>query len=100
MGRGRWSVKLGPPFRETCLLGIVGAIVGGYVFRMFGASGVSGLNIYSLNRCGDRLDRVLGYLPRDKGGYVKSLRRELSTTLNEPSITIAPRIRVLLAKRE
>ena len=29
-------------------LGIVGAIVGGYVFRMFGASGVSGLNIYSL----------------------------------------------------
>jgi uncharacterized membrane protein YeaQ/YmgE (transglycosylase-associated protein family) len=30
------------------LLGIVGAVVGGWLFRMFGASGVSGLNIYSL----------------------------------------------------
>ena len=30
------------------ILGIVGAIVGGYVFTLFGASGVSGLNIYSL----------------------------------------------------
>jgi uncharacterized membrane protein YeaQ/YmgE (transglycosylase-associated protein family) len=30
------------------ILGIVGAIVGGFVFRAFGASGVTGLNIYSL----------------------------------------------------
>ncbi|MBV8072175.1 MAG: GlsB/YeaQ/YmgE family stress response membrane protein [Acidobacteriaceae bacterium] len=30
------------------ILGIVGAIVGGFVFRFFGASGVTGLNIYSL----------------------------------------------------
>ena len=30
------------------LLGIVGAIVGGWLFRTFGASGVSGLNLYSL----------------------------------------------------
>ncbi|HZS54461.1 MAG TPA: GlsB/YeaQ/YmgE family stress response membrane protein [Bryobacteraceae bacterium] len=30
------------------ILGIVGAIVGGYVFSLFGASGVTGLNIYSL----------------------------------------------------
>ena len=30
------------------ILGIVGAIVGGWLFRMFGASGVTGLNIYSL----------------------------------------------------
>jgi uncharacterized membrane protein YeaQ/YmgE (transglycosylase-associated protein family) len=30
------------------LLGIVGAVVGGWLFRMFGASGVTGLNIYSL----------------------------------------------------
>jgi uncharacterized membrane protein YeaQ/YmgE (transglycosylase-associated protein family) len=29
-------------------LGIVGAVVGGYVFRLFGESGVTGLNIYSL----------------------------------------------------
>jgi uncharacterized membrane protein YeaQ/YmgE (transglycosylase-associated protein family) len=30
------------------LLGIVGAIVGGWVFRLFGASGVTQLNLYSL----------------------------------------------------
>lgn len=30
------------------LLGIVGAIVGGFLFNAFGASGVSGLNLYSL----------------------------------------------------
>ena len=29
-------------------LGIVGAIVGGFVFSLFGATGVTGLNIYSL----------------------------------------------------
>ena len=30
------------------LLGIVGAIVGGWLFNMFGATGVTGLNLYSL----------------------------------------------------
>lgn len=30
------------------LLGIVGAVVGGFLFNAFGASGVSGLNLYSL----------------------------------------------------
>ena len=30
------------------VLGIVGAVVGGYLFNVFGASGVTGLNIYSL----------------------------------------------------
>ena len=30
------------------VLGIVGAIVGGFVFSLFGAAGVTGLNIYSL----------------------------------------------------
>jgi uncharacterized membrane protein YeaQ/YmgE (transglycosylase-associated protein family) len=29
-------------------LGIVGAVVGGYIFAFFGAEGVSGLNIYSM----------------------------------------------------
>ncbi len=29
------------------ILGIVGAIVGGFVFTTFGASGVTGLNLYS-----------------------------------------------------
>jgi uncharacterized membrane protein YeaQ/YmgE (transglycosylase-associated protein family) len=29
-------------------LGIVGAVVGGWVFTMFGAHGVSGVNLYSL----------------------------------------------------
>jgi uncharacterized membrane protein YeaQ/YmgE (transglycosylase-associated protein family) len=30
------------------ILGIVGAVVGGYLFNLFGSSGVTGLNIYSL----------------------------------------------------
>jgi uncharacterized membrane protein YeaQ/YmgE (transglycosylase-associated protein family) len=30
------------------VLGIVGAIAGGWLFNLFGAAGVSGLNIYSL----------------------------------------------------
>ena len=30
------------------LLGIVGAVVGGWLFNRFGATGVTGLNLYSL----------------------------------------------------
>ena len=30
------------------VLGIIGAIVGGFLFSYFGAGGVSGLNLYSL----------------------------------------------------
>lgn len=30
------------------VLGIVGAIVGGFLFSLFGAEGVSGLNLYSM----------------------------------------------------
>ncbi|RWE64649.1 MAG: GlsB/YeaQ/YmgE family stress response membrane protein [Mesorhizobium sp.] len=30
------------------VLGIIGAVVGGLIFSAFGASGVTGLNIYSL----------------------------------------------------
>ena len=30
------------------ILGVVGAIVGGWLFNQFGASGVTGLNLYSL----------------------------------------------------
>ena len=30
------------------LLGIVGAVAGGWLFHIFGAPGVSGLNLYSL----------------------------------------------------
>ena len=30
------------------VLGIVGAVVGGFIFSLFGSSGVTGLNLYSL----------------------------------------------------
>jgi len=30
------------------LLGIIGAVLGGWLFNRFGASGVTGLNLYSL----------------------------------------------------
>jgi len=38
----------GQGFWLDIALGIVGALVGGFVFDLFGASGVSGLNIYSM----------------------------------------------------
>jgi len=40
--------KTGEGLIRDVLLGIVGAIIGGYLFNLFGAPGVSGLNLYSL----------------------------------------------------
>ena len=40
--------KTGEGMILDIVLGIVGAIVGGFLFNAFGASGVSGLNLYSL----------------------------------------------------
>ena len=40
--------KTGEGFVFDVLLGIVGAVVGGFLFRLVGAAGVSGLNVYSL----------------------------------------------------
>jgi uncharacterized membrane protein YeaQ/YmgE (transglycosylase-associated protein family) len=41
-GAGREGLLL------NIVLGVVGAEVGGWVFRLFGMSGVTGLNVYSL----------------------------------------------------
>jgi uncharacterized membrane protein YeaQ/YmgE (transglycosylase-associated protein family) len=40
--------KQGEGLVMDIVLGVVGAVVGGWVFRMFGMAGVTGLNIYSL----------------------------------------------------
>jgi len=40
--------KSGAGLIMDILLGVVGAFVGGFLFRAFGGQGVSGLNIYSL----------------------------------------------------
>ncbi|HEY2842478.1 MAG TPA: GlsB/YeaQ/YmgE family stress response membrane protein [Bryobacteraceae bacterium] len=40
--------KSGEGFLMDILLGIVGAVLGGWLFSAFGAAGVTGLNIYSL----------------------------------------------------
>jgi uncharacterized membrane protein YeaQ/YmgE (transglycosylase-associated protein family) len=40
--------KSGEGFLLDIVLGIVGAVVGGWLFRSAGMSGVTGLNIYSL----------------------------------------------------
>jgi uncharacterized membrane protein YeaQ/YmgE (transglycosylase-associated protein family) len=40
--------KSGDGFFLDIILGVVGAVVGGWVFHFFGAAGVTGLNIYSL----------------------------------------------------
>ncbi|MGH7106970.1 MAG: GlsB/YeaQ/YmgE family stress response membrane protein [Acetobacteraceae bacterium] len=40
--------KQGEGMLLDIVLGVIGAVVGGWVFHVFGMSGVSGLNIYSL----------------------------------------------------
>ena len=40
--------KSGEGFFLDIILGIVGAVVGGWLFSFFGGHGVTGLNIYSL----------------------------------------------------
>jgi len=40
--------KTGEGLILDIVLGIVGAVVGGWLFSMFGMSGVTGLNLYSL----------------------------------------------------
>ncbi len=40
--------KSGEGFFLDIVLGIVGAIVGGFIFSLFGAGGVTGFNLYSM----------------------------------------------------
>jgi uncharacterized membrane protein YeaQ/YmgE (transglycosylase-associated protein family) len=40
--------KSGSGMLIDIVLGIVGAVVGGYIFTFFGAQGVTGVNIYSI----------------------------------------------------
>jgi uncharacterized membrane protein YeaQ/YmgE (transglycosylase-associated protein family) len=40
--------RTGEGFLVDIGLGIVGAVVGGWLFQLFGAAGVTGLNLYSL----------------------------------------------------
>jgi uncharacterized membrane protein YeaQ/YmgE (transglycosylase-associated protein family) len=40
--------RQGQGFWLDVALGIVGALVGGFLFDLFGASGITGLNIYSM----------------------------------------------------
>jgi uncharacterized membrane protein YeaQ/YmgE (transglycosylase-associated protein family) len=40
--------KQGEGFALDVVLGIVGAVVGGFVFNLLGASGVTGVNLYSM----------------------------------------------------
>jgi uncharacterized membrane protein YeaQ/YmgE (transglycosylase-associated protein family) len=40
--------KSGEGFFLDIVLGIVGAVIGGYLFQTFGMAGVSGVNLYSI----------------------------------------------------
>ena len=40
--------RQGQGFWLDIALGIIGAVVGGFLFDLFGASGITGLNIYSM----------------------------------------------------
>lgn len=41
-------MKSGHGLIEDIILGVIGAFVGGFIFNLFGQSGVTGLNIYSI----------------------------------------------------
>jgi uncharacterized membrane protein YeaQ/YmgE (transglycosylase-associated protein family) len=43
--------KSGKGFLLDIVLGIVGAVVGGWLFQKFGKMGVTGLNLYSILVC-------------------------------------------------
>jgi len=43
--------KTGEGFLLDIVLGIVGAVVGGWLFQKFGNMGVTGLNLYSILVC-------------------------------------------------
>jgi len=45
---GKIVNREGQGFWLNIALGIVGALVGGFLFSLFGASGVTGLNIWSM----------------------------------------------------
>ena len=45
---GKIVNREGQGFWLNIAFGIVGALVGGFLFDLFGASGVTGLNIYSM----------------------------------------------------
>lgn len=40
--------KSGEGFFMDIVLGVIGAVVGGWLFAKFGAAGVTGLNLYSI----------------------------------------------------
>ena len=40
--------RQGQGFWLDIVLGIIGALVGGFLFDLFGATGITGLNIYSM----------------------------------------------------
>ncbi len=40
--------RAGEGFLMDIVLGIVGAVVGGFIFQEFGAAGITGFNLYSM----------------------------------------------------
>jgi uncharacterized membrane protein YeaQ/YmgE (transglycosylase-associated protein family) len=40
--------KSGEGFLLDIVLGVIGAVIGGYLFQTFGMAGVTGLNLYSI----------------------------------------------------
>src|SRR5260370_25619085 len=54
--------RTGEGLIRDVLLGIVGAIVGGFLFNLFGAPGVTGIHLYSLLVAGVRAGILFGIL--------------------------------------
>jgi len=73
--------RQGQGFWLDIALGIVGALVGGFLFDLFGATGVTGLNIYSMIVAGS--GRGAADLQRDNRSPTRLIRARGSTTRNK-----------------
>src|SRR5215208_3361262 len=50
----------------TAIIGMVGAVVGGFVFGIFGGTGATGFNVWSITGGYGRSDRTAAHLPPDR----------------------------------
>ena len=77
--------KTGAGFFLDIVLGIVGAVVGGFIFSAVGASGVTGFNLYSLVVSVIGAIVVLVIITRSpEGGRIDPSRRQGATSRSTP----------------
>ena len=64
--------KRGEGIGMDIVLGIIGAVVGGWIFRLLGSAGVTGLNVWSILVAIVGAVLVLGFFHAIKGSAIRS----------------------------